>query len=1165
MSAALVSSRLQSPLSDGVSSGAVGRPNIGALQGLLGPVQLAPQYDVRSSLPRTDVSIEEAYKDKIEYLGRSISAFVLSTPNDFMLTKIFPVRVTDNLYASFSTTTPDRGFIPQASEKSAPHLVTSTTSEQMVTLKRYRIGIKASIEGLKTATGQFTLALHAVTAAMNIRETMEIVALDMMFREKQHYAELARRQGVRHPNPAAALAADVEYFDALHKFERGIYHVLEAAKNTMNKYGIIPDHLILDEGMRSLIQMTDAQLDYYRSGPGNRERIERGADALPTVAGLTVSIAKASYASRGGRTVAPMRRPVVLADWFPLTDTTADCGPERYMSCQRRVYVLDGSMAPNGDWRGVDVLDAAEASGRYNWRARGRPLSSHVYDLAERVVDEARERGLTLEDGYADPDLFRREDTTYGVAELYGQKEEAALPDEVVASTAASVAHVVRKHLNAGDEEALRAAQRAIDRLYQRSATADDVAFARVIAAGAVDAAGIAGAANRYGGPSLPAAGAAGLPAGLANYEPFGFGSWAGLLSIADEVQSGAPPAYLSASLAAVAVAGAAALESVFEAVAPLFPGHPMFAESAVPAYARGSDARARALVAFAQNFVDRAKLPLYVQPADDAPAARAIVDVEALAAPVAPNELEFARTIQRIVRAYPRPELVAEFANEASFNAFRTAYERSAFARAFAAANPDVAPESRFIDLLTSDNVYSLINAAAANDGADTASMARVVALLGHVVRVVRGTEELPRGRPINATLDAWSRDVAERPSNAALASAPNAGLDAGAAPRRLTRLVAPFDKLGATNNALLMASPLDITRVYSSTSSAEFDAYIADSRTAVRAVTLFATQPGGGASVRAPRDVFDDADLTSGGGASAAAGASFEVNRALRERYARIGAQERDPLVRAAAQLVVLARNSGDQLVAWYKNSVRVPDDFIGYRLNRRYQTKSIVVLKTTGNDFGFMAFREIDVQRGHDPISREHIINVTPMFAPVIMHPEYYLVVRDVQVCRYFGGESLEAFTPETFVAAEPDEYKSVVYAKCGAGSLRGTRAPSAVHDVRGRFDADVLARCDPAGAAADARRPHTDGALFLAYTYKLDEMVTLQGADHDAFYPPFPHLQPVAFRTAHKVWSNETSDHTKIIKNTDPFGENVGPGDWVTRNSDLTVYRKPQTSV
>lgn len=159
----------------------------------------------------------------------------------------------------------------------------------------------------------------------------------------------------------------------------------------------------------------------------------------------------------------------------------------------------------------------------------------------------------------------------------------------------------------------------------------------------------------------------------------------------------------------------------------------------------------------------------------------------------------------------------------------------------------------------------------------------------------------------------------------------------------------------------------------------------------------------------------------------------------------------------------------------------------------------------------------------------------------------HEERYFIAEDVLVTGYYGGESLRPFTPGTFNAAQLDRNSaSVFFFLVPYGSLRGSNAVPKSHDIRGRFDDELIEGRLSQAARGQIDRPHYPTALFYASLYNFGELRIIGPDDADYFRIDGRQDNTVTHQAMQWMYNHKTGDWDRPILSTDHFGHNVYEG-------------------
>jgi len=1141
----------QGPLRDGPSLSYASSLPLSNYEAMNGPPQNAPSFDPAQLVRRESYNLAQIYADKTHYFGITGSSMILTTANPDILTLAFPIHETPDVKFSYDIRLDDRTVAQRVSERTMGAPVTSSYRTIVVSLARYRLAVRSTIEALKTERGLLDANAGILNAFMSMRETMELAAYRYLMTANHEYAALAYAAGLRYEDMAAVLATETRLFGAVNKDERGLTWVAEEVKKTMAARNVVPNTMFVPEGMLSQVTHQLAMQEYYRAGAGSSDAVMRGADALGgRLADLDVIVTRAMFRSKTNVSYRPLDMEVVVGGFFKLEDQFLD---RAYRTSDRSVFPFDADKG-GGTFVEVALVEAITNCLRWDDSDEGFLVPAHGA-LAERMSSALADAHLTLANGYADPLMHRLADGSYKEVSVVGQLEEEALPDATLDAFTESVRAAILERLPVEDVVALRAGEAWTRRLYERQLTDADIAFMRAVTAdAAVGADGIV-AGNRFGAHDIVAAA---IPAALGpSYEPAGYGWVGGMRTIGElaKLPAGAGArALVSAELVSVASAYSRALDNVSAVLRSLFTrAHPLFSGAIVPSYFRSSAAGVEGeqqdfVTAFAQNIIDFQKYPLYLPVAGGAaPAAFDALDADFYAAEGedAINAVAI-ETLRAVLPGFATPEVRAAFATADGVRAFLRAYASSDFARAYAAreGSADV-DDTRFGTFV----LQALGGALGVDAGSSLSNV------LTHVVRIVGRREQLPAG-DITRIVEAWA---------SVRTPATGLALNSSAAGFKLSRLVAPYTALrGASalgdGERAYMASPLDVSQRFTG-DAAQVQAFLADSRIDITSSSLFSRSPLANASLAlsSRKRTADDAFLRTYDAFGDAAVSSLvapalastvvdgrvrgvlDLNVQLVRRYRQASENERDVLRRASALLALLTPVTRKQLLLHARSNVRVPFDFIGMRPFERLTTQAIVVMQAK-EGFGITAYRETRVERFVVGSNGGVAWNITSHFAPICFAHERYLVQPNVRIVGLKSGVGLKPFNAKTFSAAAPSSSASVIYALVGSRSMSGSGGTRSAFDIRGYYDADLTANLlTDEASRAHSSRPHYDSALFYSTLLSLPELVTSRAEDRDARRSAEGKYNTVVLQSKQYVVSDAAANGLRAVAPEDHLGD------------------------
>ena len=1197
--------RIQHPASDEMFAVSKGDRTLSNLLPILGPPQQPLDFNVEDRMSHERWPVEKLFEGKQIYLENALSTMVKRTHNPFVTNLIMPLKYYNGITFIWTKWHGNRTLPAQTPVGAPPERVTQQRTRFRSTMNRYELGFVVNAETLDNPEGEFALALDLATVGVAFGDMFEQLGLTALLQRKNYHRERLRKFHEPYGNAADLFAWEKTFWDIIRKDPtgRGFYTLAEEVKKAQRE--IISSDVIVPEGVKSLLAAGSGNQDYYIFGDGARGNVRYGADNIGTsvATGLRVHVVREITIDKDGIRVAPLHRVKTIGDHFRLEDYT-DCRPEEYRSCARTIKVFDMSES-YGTFKPVDFLSALRHTERFEDAGNGSLLVKRHADLARNVQSKAVQAQLNLKhpnnpalDGFADMFLYKdAENTKYLVAKVLGQTEEQGIPYDAFRKSAETIAVRIVDTAGPGIRSRIAAGLNLINRIYGKKIERGDLELLAVIADEAAAAAAEAPAVvaqaspnvlpgNEFGSHDLDAFNSPtfNLPE-AGGYLPPGFGSVAGLYTIASADSNSRIGKAIGEDTRRVADHFTQAVDTLFSALSPLFANeHMAFTGEHVPthfksSFADGSRAAiaTNAKIAFAQNLLDSSKAPLWYNGASSSagshsqsadlgtPLADAIAGVESEAEALVLN------AVRTALADSATPASRAAFSTSQSIAAFRQQYENSGFASAYSrymtqrtsdAGSRNAAKNNKSFELFATSYLTDMLA------GGDS-SMSALASVVNGVVGVVSRGETISANR-IEGQLASWATNPAPvRASNvhsgASAASAPGSVLTRlTVSPSALARALVKHPEHATT---WALSSPISTNDVVNlSDHRAVSDA---ESMSKSSLVTLFAHSASspfsyGGelrAGAKRSRDAYAHSGVLPANVPLDILGTKpADVNANFEGRFNRASA-ERDVLVNIGIKLLLLAPITYDTFERLYNADVRVPVSILGERPLRRYEAASCI-FAAGGEQLGEIAWSKYDVHLSSNAMTKDFEGNASIWAAAVVKREERYFLAEDVLVTGYLGGESLKPFTAETFRPEQLDRNsQSVFFFLVPYGSLRGSEAVQRTHDIRGFYAPDLIEqRLTESARGLVVDRPHYPSALYYQQVYKFGRLRTISVDDADYFKVDGRTDNTITHQTMQWLWHHKNDKWDDAIMNTDHFGPNIYEGHGDLRVMGISKHYK-----
>ena len=213
------------------------------------------------------------------------------------------------------------------------------------------------------------------------------------------------------------------------------------------------------------------------------------------------------------------------------------------------------------------------------------------------------------------------------------------------------------------------------------------------------------------------------------------------------------------------------------------------------------------------------------------------------------------------------------------------------------------------------------------------------------------------------------------------------------------------------------------------------------------------------------------------------------FAEGNELITRWNHVRASETDPIRRAVAIMYLLQQFDGLTMSAFKENDVPLPYEGLLLRVSRRYTAGSVILLKK-GSELGNLFYGHDAAEAGETVGQNVWKFVYSIWFGAMIKRPDHMLLAPDVTVHKYHGGEGVKIY--------EPGKTKGDINVlMVPYGSASGKRA--AVDLLNVQYPVDVTGFYNPSlysgkvvEANVDYTRPTYPGYLFYREYYGFDKL-------------------------------------------------------------------------
>ncbi len=1020
-----------------------------------------------------------------------------------------------------------------------PNYLEVQESETRATLTRHALAVTATVQELRTSKGQFFFMGKLIYLTIAFIEQAELKFFQALIETPSAYARYSAARNQWEMDLARAGRVKDEYWDILRRHDNGFFALRDLIVQDFNSRNLLVTHVMMQEGVRSVVANSPLNTEYYRNGPGAKQNRELLGDSIgQTLGGLEIIAVRAYEYEKKDLHIQPLQRQAIIGAHFRMDDFYPSCTIDRYCSLFMAIDLYN----PGADaWERFGPEDAIAACGRFGPDGR---LHSHHDELINNwdAYTGANQRTVPIVNDRYDQFLYISTNASgqrvINKTAVWGHMEEWALPARGIERVSSGIAHFVRKMLVDSEIEAIRRGLADIAELYELPISSEAELAALAAAA--------AGERGRFGAPKLPAAAPAGIPNG--GYKPPGYGTVPGYLELSNSGGS----AYLDQELVKRAVAFRDAATKLHMTMSTLFDQkthpalNPLFAPAGLSVNSTSKNSTTiNSMLNFLQNVLDQNKATLLFNGLE-----RATVALTG----------DYAR-LNPILREFPDRKLIEALGTDANAAAFERKFDASRFGQKYLKYSEagqqvvgDAAPPvgSGFLRFFNKElapldaekraglllQVVRFVTSNTAPREITAASLAALATdYVGDLAQANSATRREADGgfSGLAISIDAIKASPDTVRAAIALQSPfqPGRGLNIGDDQLSDAQL-AQLDATGANDN---------LTRLTMFSSAQPIVP-------GVRGDSFYADE-GAAGQFRGERvPGFAAAQFTE------IVGAELVASKNLVDRYRRAGGLA-DWVTRVSQKMLLLAPVMRQTLDSFVAHNVPLPLSFLIEQFNRRYTTSSMVFIShNPAAPVANTYYLDPDMHVGRDPIRKTIMYHMSMYLGCVINDPRRFFVAHDTLIVGYGGGENSVPFDPETFHPRQlgmlgRDGPSLLVFTQ-PYGALVGGRGDIRVpttHDIRGYSDRVGAIR----QSLPEQERPHHLSALYYTTKYDLEAIRRPTMADWYRFTRAPGVYNTTTHQGAQRIINPATGNFEKFIESQDPFKSAVGTGSRKLRES------------
>lgn len=542
-----------------------------------------------SGYARADVSLyttPDAYHGKfLDFLATTLDVMLQMLPTFPSL--LVPLYPTEDLAIRITQHQHNSGIAERVPDLGLPRVLQQGRTEYQYRLVPYAKAIHIFTGFWATEEGRAHFARAQVMLRQCFQLAMDTQRFEAIFNApvyNMYKDALYTNNGIKYQNLNGVFEKQRRIFASLHS-SGGFNYIIHQMKGVF-EYNIRPNAILIPPGAATLVTLADPhETNYYTKGAGSETVLRLGKDYVAEWDGMTVYEVPTYWVDERRTVENFSTRTVQIGDAFQIRDFFTGLPGYTTRRTRTNIYDMDSD---NGRFQPFDITSVTNHSATFDLDGK---YSDEIQDFVAALNKGEVQPNEKKFEHYVHPAIRRDDSGRYSLINVIGEMELPYLSATAVHNIVAGFA----KQAELADDLALKTSISAGLGLMNELSTPNLNTRAAQIYFDAVQtavgtASGIVGA-NRFGTLDLAAVANA-IPgaASIDAMKPWGYGTWAGIQTLADNQQgiggiAGPNP---------TAVEFVAAVRTLAQKLARVFPDNRSFDPRYCPFFLRtpGDDAR---------------------------------------------------------------------------------------------------------------------------------------------------------------------------------------------------------------------------------------------------------------------------------------------------------------------------------------------------------------------------------------------------------------------------------------------------------------------------------------------------------------------------------------------------------------------------------------------
>ena len=304
--------------------------------------------------------LPEAYKGQCLYLRDTMDGLIVEG-NDWYTTVALPWVQTEHMHIAWNEFHFNQTLAGRVPHEGVSRLISSSKRGHKEAVVRRGIAMVLEHGFMNTPEGQEQYRRNLIGIRTCVQETANHDVMQAYLTCKRYDREWEAKHGYHNLDLRRVLEHEVNAYMLVQKSPDGLDILIEQMRQSMGRYGVTPNMIIMPPGMSLHLTMVNPeQTEYWVAGPDGTKIKKQGPKSLTSFRGMQVFETRTFDVAEDVPPIDLLRQNRCVGEYYVMRDEYKDQAVEGYNSCHRDIVIYNEA---TDNWQKIGLKQAIDYSG----------------------------------------------------------------------------------------------------------------------------------------------------------------------------------------------------------------------------------------------------------------------------------------------------------------------------------------------------------------------------------------------------------------------------------------------------------------------------------------------------------------------------------------------------------------------------------------------------------------------------------------------------------------------------------------------------------------------------------------------------------------------------------------------------------------------------------